>query len=122
MGGTNSTSVSSLSGGSDSVIAAGGRVGEGGKGTETTGSGPLKPSEGASPGSGRLHLSATLVVVAAPVRVDLVISVLGGGRVDLDKSILEGGRALEVVRARLCGGAKDTSFVFSILLGLVVLV
>lgn len=51
-------------------------------------------------------------MVAVPVLVGLVESALDDGRVDLDKSILEGGRALEVVRLRLCDGAKDTSFVF----------
>ena len=61
-------------------------------------------------------------MVTVAVLVDLVKSALDGGRIDLDKSILEGGRALEVVRVRLRGGAKDTSFVFSVWLGLVVLV
>lgn len=61
-------------------------------------------------------------MVTAPILFDLVNSALDDGRVDLGKSILEGGRALEVVRARLCGGAKDTSFVFSVRLGLVVFV
>ena len=60
-----------------------------------------------------MRLSATLVVVVAPIRVDLVKSALDGGRFDLDKSILEGGRALDTVRARLRGSAEDASFIFS---------
>jgi len=82
----------------------------------------LEPLEGTNWGSGRLRLSATLVVVAAPVRVDLAKSALDDGRVGLGKSILEGGRALDVARARPCGGAKDISFVLSVRLDLVVLV
>lgn len=61
-------------------------------------------------------------MVAAPVRVNLVEPALDDGRVDLGKSILEGGRALDVVRARPCGGAKDASFDFSVRLGPVALV
>jgi hypothetical protein len=96
------------------VVEAGGSGGEGGKGTETAASVSLKSLEGASRGSGRLRLAAALVVVTAPARVDLVRSALDDGRVNLGKSILEGGRALETVRARLCGGAKGTSFAFSV--------
>lgn len=61
-------------------------------------------------------------MVAARARVGLFESALEGGRVDLAKSILEGGRAFEMARVRLCGGAKDASLVFSVLLGLAVLV
>lgn len=113
-GGTNSTPVSSLSEGSEWVVEAGGRVGEGGKGIEAAVSISSGPLEAAGRGSGRLHLSAALVEVATPVRVDFVESALDGGRVGLGMSILEGGRAVDVVRARLLGGAKDTSFVFSV--------
>lgn len=59
-------------------------------------------------------MSEILVVAVVVVRVDLLGSALDGGRVDLDRSILEGGRALEIVRALLCGGAKDISFLFSV--------
>jgi len=104
------------------VVAASGRTGEGGKGTETAGLVSSKSLRIVGWGSGRFRLSTTLVLVTAPVLVDLAKSaldggrvglnksILEGGRVDLDKSILEGGRALEVVRARLCGG---TSLAFS---------
>lgn len=63
-----------------------------------------------------------MVAVAVPVRVGLVKSALDDGRVNLGKSILDGGRALDVVRARPCGGAKGTSFVLCVTLDLVVLV
>ena len=63
-----------------------------------------------------------LVVATAPVRDGLLESALDCGRVDLDKSILEGGRALEVARIRFCGGATDAPLVFSVRLGLTVLV
>ena len=104
------------------MVETGGRVGEGVEGIGMTASASLKSLEGADWDSTRLRLSTTLVVVAVPIRVDLAKSALDGGRMGLGKSILEGGRALDVVRARLCGGATDTSFVFSVRLGLIVLV
>jgi hypothetical protein len=118
-GGMNSTSVSSFSEGSESLVETGGRVGEGGKGTEIATSVALRSLGWSGRGSGCFRLSATLVAATAPVRDGLLESALDGGRVDLDKSILEGGRALEVARIRFCGGAADAPLVR---LGLTILV
>lgn len=62
-----------------------------------------------------------MVFAPVPARIDLLESALDGGRIDLGKSILEGGRALEIARARLCGGTEDPPFVLSVRVGFVVL-